>query len=199
MPKDKPKGKVREKIEQALDVLDTLGLPRQQRNERSALTLLALLDLKPRSAWREAADPMMGITPMMNYFAKHYGKKYAPNSRETVRKETVHQFVQAGLIMANPDDPERPTNSPKAVYQIEPSALKLLREYGTPAWGRHLRQYLESVKTLKTLYARERAAKRIPVKLPAGRAIPSSRQRNSSATSPSAAAKWTPAILSCAN
>ncbi|MCK4487912.1 MAG: hypothetical protein KAU38_14280, partial [Desulfobacterales bacterium] len=33
-----------------------------------------------------------------------------------------------------------PTNSPKAVYQIEPSALKLLREFGRPPWGRHLQE-----------------------------------------------------------
>jgi hypothetical protein len=171
MPEGARKEPGRTKIKQALDILIALDLPRPQLNERSALTLLALLDLKPRSPWRAAGDPMMGITPMMDYFAIHYGKKYAPNTRETVRRQTVHQFIQAGLIVANPDDPKRATNSPKAVYQIESSALKLLREYGTPGWSRKLGEYLKTVKTLKTLYARERAATRIPVKLPAGRKI----------------------------
>jgi hypothetical protein len=119
---------VAEKIQEALAVLDALGFPRQQQNERSALTLLSLLGLKPYDTWDMASDPLMGITPMMDFFSKHYAKQYAPNTRETVRRHTVHQFIQAGLIVPNPDKPSRPTNSPKAVYQIEPSALSQIKE-----------------------------------------------------------------------
>ena len=64
---------------------------------------------------------------MMDWFAEHYGKRYAPNTRETVRRQTVHQFMEAGIIMANPDDPARPINSPDTVYQVEKGALGLLR------------------------------------------------------------------------
>jgi hypothetical protein len=159
------------RIKEALQVLETLGLPRQQQNERSALTLLSLLNLKPEDPWQVASDPLMGITPMIEFFAEHYGKRYAPNTRETVRRQTVHQFLQAALIVPNPDEPSRPTNSPKAVYQVEPSVLKLLREFGKRTWASHLREYLRTVETLKKLYARERDMKRIPVKLARGKEI----------------------------
>ena len=145
-----------DKIKAALTILNDLGLPKQQQNERSALTLLSLLGLKPVGKWEDAIDPLMGITPMMDFFEQHYGKKYAPNTRETVRRQTVHQFMQAALIVANPDKPSRPTNSPKAVYQIEPSVLKLLRGFGKPGWKGHLQKYLRTVDTLKKMYARER-------------------------------------------
>jgi len=171
MAKKAGKKKIEQKMGEALEVLEALDFPRQQRNERSALTLLSLLDLKPDDVWDNASDPLMGITPMMEFFAKHYGKQYAPNTRETVRRQTVHQFVQAALILPNPDKPSRPTNSPKAVYQIEPSVLKLLREFGKPSWIGHLRKYLRTVKTLKKLYARERDIRRIPVKLLNGQDI----------------------------
>jgi len=163
--------KAEEKIKEALSILNDLGLPRQQLNERSALTLLSLLGLKPVGKWEDATDPLMGITPMMDFFQEHYGKKYAPNTRETVRRQTVHQFMQATLIVANPDNPSRPTNSPKAVYQIEPSVLKLLRGFGKPGWKRYLQKYLRTVNTLKKLYARERNMKRLPVKLANGEKI----------------------------
>ncbi|WP_347274751.1 BsuBI/PstI family type II restriction endonuclease [Candidatus Kuenenia sp.] len=163
--------KAERKIKEALEILETLGFPRQQQNERSALTLLSLLNLKPDDEWESASDPLIGITPMMEFFAVHYGKRYAPNTRETVRRQTVHQFMQAGMIVPNPDKPLRPTNSPKAVYQIETSALKLFREFGKPGWNSHLRAYLHTVKTLKKLYARERDMRRIPVKLLNGREI----------------------------
>ena len=159
------------RIEEALHILKDLGLPRAQQNERSALTLLALLDLKPDTPWAKASSPLCGITPMMDFMASHYGKNYKPNTRETVRRQTVHQFLDAGLIVANPDKPARPINSPQAVYQIERSILELLQTYGTPQWEQNLRTYLTSVETLKKRYAQEREMARIPVRLAEGNTI----------------------------
>lgn len=99
----------------------------------------------------------------MEFFAKYYAIRYAPNTRETVRRHTIHQFVQSSLVLLNPDNPNRPTNSPKAVYQIEPKALKLIRKFGQPGWKRSLRAYIKSVGTLKSSYAKERDMLRIPV------------------------------------
>lgn len=163
--------RAKKRIDEALEILKSLGLPREQQNERSALTLLSLLNLKPAMSWAEAESPLMGITPMMEFFEKHYGKKYAPNTRETVRRQTVHQFLQAGLIVINPDKPARPTNSPKAVYQVESVALQLLRAYGTAEWEKSLRTYLTSVETLKRKYAQEREMKRIPIVVAPGKEI----------------------------
>jgi len=160
-----------QKIREALEIIEALGLPRQQRNERSALTLLSLLNLKPADRWQDAGNPLIGITPMMEFFEKNYGKRYAPNTRETVRRQTVHQFMQAALIVPNPDKPSRPTNSPKAVYQIETSALRLLRGYGKRGWKKRLREYLLTVEPLNKLYAKERDMERIPVTLANGKTI----------------------------
>ena len=171
MTKKVNKKKADQKINDALNILHALGLPRQQLNERSALTLLSLLALEPETGWKDASNPLMGITPMMDFFSEHYGKKYAPNTRETVRRQTVHQFLQAAMIVANPDKPSRPTNSPKAVYQIETSTLTLLRSFGEPEWKGNLQKYLRTVKTLKKLYEREREMQRLPVNLANGQKI----------------------------
>lgn len=165
------KRKTEQKIKDALNILHDLGLPRQQLNERSALTLLSLLAIKPENNWVDAGNPLMGITPMMDFFSEHYGKKYAPNTRETVRRQTVHQFLQAALIVGNPDKPARPTNSPKAVYQIDPSTLKLLRSFGSQEWDSNLLKYKRTIKTLKKRYEREREMQRLPVKLAEGQKI----------------------------
>lgn len=163
--------KTTKKVQDALVVLRALGFPRQQINERSALTLLALLDLKPRTPWTKARNPLIGITPMMDFFGDHYGKRYKPNTRETVRRQTVHQFLAAGLVVINPDEPSRPTNSPNSVYQIEARALTLLRSSGTPGWSKAVKTYLASVQTLQEQYAREREMKRIPLTLAEGKKI----------------------------
>jgi hypothetical protein len=132
------------------------------------LTLLALLNLTPETPWSAASDPLRGITPMMEFFAERYGKLYKPNTRETVRRQTVHQFLDAGLIVANPDNMERPINSPKAVYQIDQATLELLRTYGTEQWDQHLRTYLASAETLQQKYSKAREMQRIPVTLNSG-------------------------------
>jgi adenine-specific DNA-methyltransferase len=161
----------KKRIEEALVILKSVGLPRQQQNERSALTLLALLNLKSDESWSKAKDPLRGITQMMNFFSEAYGKTYAPNTRETVRRQTIHQFVEAGLAIPNPDKPERPTNSGKTVYQIEANALKLIRSFGTPDWDKNLKAYLKTIETLKKRYAQEREMKRIPLMLSSGKKI----------------------------
>lgn len=159
------------KIDEAIQVLAALGFPRTQQNERSALCLLALLDLTPNKSWKRAVSPLIGITPMMEFSREHYGSEYAPNTRETFRRQTMHQFVDAGLALYNPDQPTRPVNSPKAVYQIEPEALELLRTRGSAAWGAKLKDYLATRETLVARYAKAREQARIPVRIASDKEI----------------------------
>lgn len=158
-------------LDDAQKILISLGLPRAQQNERSALCLLALLNLRPDRTWADAENPLMGITPIMDWVRDHYQKTYAPNTRETVRRQTMHQFVDAGLALYNPDKPDRPVNSPAAVYQIEPAALALLRSFGTPAWHDNLTAYLAGRQTLAAQYAHERKQNLVPVKIAPGKEI----------------------------
>lgn len=88
-------------IEDALQILNALDFPRAQRNERSALCLLAITQMTPAKSWGQASDPLMGITPMMDFAKVHYGKVYAPNTRETFRRQSMHQFVDAGLALCH--------------------------------------------------------------------------------------------------
>lgn len=162
---------VKRRVDETRTILKALGLPRAQQNERSALTLLALLDLSPAKPWAEASAALRGITQMMDFMAEHYGKRYAPNTRETVRRQSVHQLRDAGLVVANPDDPKRPINSGKTVYQVAPDALALIRAYATPEWDRGLSAYLASADTLARRYAQEREMHRIPVQIAPGQEI----------------------------
>ncbi len=158
-------------IEEAHEILIFLGLPRAQHNERSALSLLALLNLTPGKKWAQAENPLVGITPIMDWSREHYSKEYAPNTRETFRRQTMHQFVDAGIAMYNPDKPDRPVNSPKAVYQVAPAVLALLRSFGTRKWRDNLTSYLSQSQTLAAKYAMEREQNRIPMQIAPGKEI----------------------------
>ena len=157
------------RIEEALTILKDISAPREQQNERSALCLLALANVRPETLWSKAEAPRRGITEMMDWFRDYYGKQYAPNTRETVRRQTMHQFVQMGLVIENPDRPDRPINSPKWCYQLHQQALSLLQAYGTEHWGESRQNYAVLVKNV--LQDRERNISMIPVNLPNGQAI----------------------------
>ena len=157
-----------EHITQAQVILCALGLPMEQQNERAALTLLALLNLSPEKSWSLVDNPRIGITPIMAFANQQYGKNWAPNTRETVRRFTIHQFLAAGLVIANPDKPDRAVNSPHTVYQIEPIARELIRTFGTLEWEDNLAAYGELRQSLVERYAQARVAQRIPVQVAQG-------------------------------
>ena len=113
--------------------------------------------------WSQATNPLIGITPIMAWARQHYGRDDAPNTRETYRRQTMHQLVDAGIALYNPDDLTRAVNSPHAAYQISPPALELIKAYRTPAWKSSLSEYLNGAKTLAARYAAAREHHQIPV------------------------------------
>lgn len=163
--------KSKTRIKEALKILAALGLPIAQQNERSALCLLALGNIAADIPWSEASRPLIGITPIMGFARKHYHKQYAPNTRETVRRQTMHQFVDAGIALYNPDDPSRAVNSPKVVYQFSEEALTVMRAYDSKQWKAALADYLERLPALAGRYARERELVMIPLRLADGTEI----------------------------
>ena len=101
------------KIDEARDILEQLGLPPAQRNDISCLTLLALTGLSEDDAWSGAAKPSRSIHEMLGFMRDTYGRDYAENTRENVRRQVIHQLEQARVVDRNPDEPDLPTNSPK--------------------------------------------------------------------------------------
>ncbi len=166
-----PRKSVRTKPDEAAEILKALGFGPKQSNEVAAYTLLALLDVRPKSSWTAAANPLRGITPIIEFVREAYAVRYAPNTRETIRDEAVKYFVDAGLVTRNPDDPARPTNSGKTVYQVEPTALQLCKSFGSPEWPEMLAAYLASQADTRHELHRHRSIARIAVTFPSGESI----------------------------
>ncbi len=159
------------KIKEAMEILAMLGFGPKQRNKRAGYVFLALLDLRADIPWSGANNPLRGITPIIESIGENYRVKYAPNTRETIRDEAVKYFVEAGVLLKNPDDPVRAITSKDTVYQIEPSALALFRSYGTSAWEENLKNYLITRTQIRDELERERTLARIPVRLPNGETV----------------------------
>jgi len=159
------KQQISEKLSQALELLKKFEMPDAQLNDRTAYCLLALCNVTPEKEWENLENPLIGITPMMDFTKKYYQKEYAPNSRETFRRFSIHQLVQAGIALYNPDEPDRPVNSPKAVYQISPAASDVIKLYGTVNFNSALAKFKKNQATLTKQYAHERQMSMVSVKI----------------------------------
>lgn len=154
-----------EKLEEAKAALKAIGMPTQQQNDRSAYTLLSLLGLKETDNWSTAQNKPLRIVEIMEFMAVNYGKLYKPNSRETIRKETVHQFCDGAIAERNIDDNERATNSPKYAYRITKEALELFKRYDSSEWDKKVESFILEKGTLSEKYQQIRKMDFIPVKI----------------------------------
>lgn len=157
-----------DQVEAAKHILVSIGLPASLQNDRSAWCLLALLQLKSGMGWSEATNPLLRINSIIKWIKTEYGQDYKENTRESIRKETVHHLVDAGVLLKNPDHPNRAINSPNTFYQIEPHALTLIQQYGSDSWDESLAGYRSKHEALVTRYARERNLNAVPVRLRPG-------------------------------
>lgn len=156
------------KIQQAQDVLKTLGMPKAQQNEIAALTLLTLAQLSEETPWWQAQPIGLRIHDILGAIKARYGRDYAENTRETVRRQVLHQFEQAGLVERNPDDPSLATTSPRTHYALTDVTIETLRAYGSVAWSETASRFLEEQRNLIEIYRRERDQLRIPLRLSDG-------------------------------
>jgi hypothetical protein len=151
------------KLTEAKEILKSFGMPKRQYNDRSAYVLLALAGIKENDSWEKASINSLRIVDMMAFMAEHYDKFYKPNSRETIRKESIHQFVDGAIAISNEDDDKRATNSPKYSYRLSDETLEVIQSFGTEHWEEKLGVWLEEHETLVEKYSQVREMTMIPV------------------------------------
>lgn len=159
---------IRKRITEAQTILAALGLPTAQQNTKCSLVLLALLDLPPDSPWTSAANPLRGIHAMREFCIAEYGQGWAVNTRESVRKTALHYFEAAGIVVTNPDDPNRSPNSKDFAYQVPDELLRTLRSFSSNRWDKLVGCHVANTGTLVDRFALRRTIASVPLELMAG-------------------------------
>lgn len=156
------------RLSEAKQILAALGFDAARSNDRSGRTLLALAQMTETSAWAGATNPRLGVRAILDWIRDELGFPIAENTRETYRRQTLHQFRDAGFVVLNEDDPSRATNSSLNNYKLTDAALTVLKEFGTPEFDGLVTSYLAEAPGLLAIYRAERELTRIPVTLPGG-------------------------------
>lgn len=157
--------------EEAKRLLKLFEFDEKRTNDMAARTLLSLLNLREGDTWDQATNNRIGVRGLMDWMRNNLDFPIAENSRETIRREVLHQFVAAAFCEHNDDDPNRATNSSKNVYRVSPNALSVIRMYSgsndnSSEFTIALEEYLAYAPSLVELQREERKIHKIPVRMP---------------------------------
>ena len=148
-------------FEEVRILLKDLGFPPAQQAEVAVYTLLALSQIKPTSNWNSATNNWIRIHDVIEFSREYYGKEYAENSRETIRKQCMHPFREAALI----EDNGLATNSPHYRYKLTNEALNLIKSINADDYDSNLSTYLKTHETLIDKYKSKKKMKMMPVRI----------------------------------
>lgn len=149
------------KLEDAKEILKDCGMPVQQQNDISAYTLLTLAEVDPEMEWAQATNSWKRIHDVLEFASEKYEKTYAENTRETIRKNCMHQFREGAIV----EDNGKATNSPNYRYRITYETLELIQSYNTESYVERLSAYLKARETLVEKYTSKKQMEMMPVKI----------------------------------
>lgn len=149
------------KVDEAKQFLNLIGMPTKQQADLCCYSLLAMCHIGKTTPWKDATNEWIRIHDILQFIKENYDIEYAENSRETFRKQAMHQFRDAALS----EDNSKPTNSPNYRYRITNEALELIRTYKSKGWDAKLSDFKAKHESLIELYASKKEMKKMPVNI----------------------------------
>jgi hypothetical protein len=150
-----------DKITQAKEILRKVGMPEKQQSDICAYTLLTLTDIKPDDKWNDATNNWIRIHDVLEFTAEHYGRNYAENTRETIRKTAMHHFREGALI----EDNGKATNSPNYRYRVTQETLILIQSFDSELFEERMKEYHSTHQSLIEKYSSKKKMQMMPVQI----------------------------------
>lgn len=149
------------KIDEARQLLVSIGMPEKQQGDLCCYVLLAMANIKEADTWNLATNEWIRIHDIIQFVGANYGITYAENSRETFRKQALHHFRTAALI----EDNGKATNSPNYRYRLTEESLEMIRSIGRPEADNVINRFISYHKKLIEIYASKKEMTKMPVKI----------------------------------
>lgn len=156
-------------IEEAIEILATVGIPIEDKTERSlermAMAFLAVAGVTKQ--WGEMTEKrLLKTREIIKFVNTHFEENISSGSYDDIRRKDLKLLVLADLIQNSSDNPQAATNDPTRGYSLEARFIELIKTYKTVEWQEALKKYLEGKTLLKTQLARKRNIEKIAIVLP---------------------------------
>ena len=174
IPKSKKSKSIKKVINEALEILENVGIPLNTKTERGlekmAVCFLAVAGVT--KDWRKAKEnTKLKSRDIINIVNKNFEENISPGSYDDIRRKDLRLLVLADLIVNSGVSKGSATNDPTRGYSLHSDFKDLIVTYKTDDWNNGFTAFSKGKTNLSEVLARKRDIERIPVKLPNGKPL----------------------------
>ncbi|OJW12630.1 BsuBI/PstI family type II restriction endonuclease [Mucilaginibacter sp. 44-25] len=177
LPKSKKSPSIKKIINEAIDILDSIGLPVISKTERSrekmAMSFLALLGVTNQWSTAKCVTDNYGLSSkeIINFFNKNFEDNISAGSYDDVPRDYIKLLLVTNFVVKSGINPNENYNSPTRKYVIPTFIKDLVIKYGTEEWPEALTEFKTDRVMLVEQLKRKRDLNTLPVLLPSGESI----------------------------
>jgi type II restriction enzyme len=177
IPKSKKSTNVKKLINEALDILQSVGIPFSGKRERGlenmAMAFLAVAGVS--KSWKEAQGQKehrhLTTREIIKYINDNYEETRSPGSYDDIKREHLKLLVLADLVLNSADNPSAARNDPTRGNTLSSEFKDLLIFYNTSEWDIKLKLYVKNKPSLSDILQRKRDMPKVRIKLPSGHTL----------------------------
>lgn len=174
LPKSTKSNSVQQIINEALDILESVGIPMNTKTERGlermAVCLLAIAGVK--GDWSIAKENSnLKSRDIIRIVNEDYEENISSGSYDDIRRKDLKLLVLADFVVNTGVSQGSATNDPTRGYSLHPDFRKLIINYKTRKWPLTLKRFNEHRPTLSEILEKKRTLEKIPVTLPDGKLL----------------------------
>jgi len=179
IPGNKKAKNIKTVINEALYILNSLGIPfegmSERRLEKMAMAFLAVVDVKRSRQWANAKHCDGGWAPqtrqIIDYINKNFDESISSGSYDDIRRKDLKLLTVAGIIDRSANLPNAATNNPTRGYALNVQYAFIVRSYGSAAWEDDVDEFLAEMGTLRDRLSSVREIETISVQIPGGKTL----------------------------
>ena len=169
--KSKPVQKI---INEALEILDSVGIPLNTKTERAmekmAVCFLAVAAVK--KDWSKAIENAnLKSRDIIKIINENFEENISPGSYDDIRRKDLKLLILADIVINSGVNKRSATNDPTRGYALHPDFKNLIVKYKTTDWKASLKKFNGEKPSLAEILSRKRNLEQIPVKLPSGKPL----------------------------
>ena len=173
IPKSTKSKAVQTIINQALDILESVGIPMNKTEralERMAVCFLAVAGVTKN--WKDAKENTnLKSRAIITFVNEHFEEKISSGSYDDIRRKDLKLLVLADIIENSGVNKGAATNDPTRGYALQKDFKNLIVTYKTDEWSKTLKAFNKNKPSLSEILERKRNIEKIPVKLPSGKPL----------------------------
>lgn len=177
IPKSKKSPQVKQLINEALDILESVGIPFDKKTEKGlqsmAMAFLAVAGIT--KLWKDSKgqndNRHLKTREIISFINQNYEENISPGSYDDMRRKHLKHLVNADLILNSAKNPNAATNDPTRGYTIAADFNALIVFYNTSQWDIKLKLFNKNKNSLSEILKRKRYLPKIPIQIPGGQIL----------------------------